>query len=68
MVPGAGLEPATFGCLRHLRGFAPHLFRELPYESDALPTKPPRRESPTVGPSLKQSDEPDSGDEFLVRS
>ena len=52
----------------NLRGFAPHLFRELPYESDALPTKPPRLESPTVGPSLKQSDEPDSGDEFLMRS
>ncbi len=68
MVPGAGLEPATFGCLRHLRGFAPHLFRELPYESDALPTKPPRRESPTVGPSLKQSDELYLCDEFLMRS
>ena len=24
LVPGAGLEPATFGCLRHHKGFARH--------------------------------------------
>ena len=24
LVPGAGLEPATFGCLRHRKGFARH--------------------------------------------
>ncbi len=24
VVPGAGLEPATFGCLRHRKGFARH--------------------------------------------
>ncbi len=24
LVPGAGLEPATFGCLRHHKGLARH--------------------------------------------
>ena len=24
VVPGAGLEPATFGCLRHHKGLARH--------------------------------------------
>ena len=45
MVPGAGLEPATFGCLRHVKGlwYVTKSSLELPYESDAPPTTPPRQ-------------------------
>ena len=45
MVPGAGLEPATFGCLRQEKGlwYVSISSLELPYESDAPPTTPPRQ-------------------------
>ena len=44
MVPGTGLEPVTFGCLRHFEVYRAHLIPlQVSYESDAPPTTPPRQ-------------------------
>ncbi len=43
-VPGTGLEPVTFGCLRHFEVYRAHLIPlQVSYESDAPPTTPPRQ-------------------------
>ena len=44
LVPGAGLEPATFGCLRHTQGlyYAHHQFRKRRISSKKYPMSPTR--------------------------